>query len=476
VQDQWTRNRVTVTGGLRFDAMSASLGAVENQANALFPAYSSPAINGVPSWRDLNPRAGVSWDVFGDGTTAVKGGVNRYVAAATTGVAAQFGPTANFSTNRNWTDSNNNFLPDCDLKNPAAQDLRAKGGDVCGAFTNPSVATFSPNTTVADPDFTHGWFKRGYNWRFSAGIERQLLNRMAVSGTYTRTVYGNFTVTDNLNLAPTDFDPYCITVPTDARLPRSGDTLCGLYDQRINVATSNLVTFADNYVGKYAVAGASQSKQVEHFNGFDLVFNSRLPRGGALGGGWSVGNAVQSVAVASANGGALFSTTSNCFVVDSPQQLTNEVTPCRVDSPYQHRFRFNGSYELPWGGVQVAGVYQDLPGPQYVANRTYTSAEVQQSLGRPLRTGTVTVDLLEPVSAFGDRLRQLDLRGSKVFRLPNSVRLQANVDVYNVTNAGTATAFRSAYTAPGAITLTPWLQPTQILDGRFAKFSVQFDF
>ena len=475
IQDQWVLNRVTLTGGLRVDSMSASLGAVENQANALFPAYSSPAVNSVPSWRDINPRVGAAWDVFGDGTTAVKGGINRYVAAATTSVAAQFGPTANSSTNRTWTDANSNFLPDCDLKNPAAQDLRASGGDVCGPYTNPSVATFAANTTVADPDFTNGWFKRGYNWRFAAGIERQLSNRMAVSGTYTRTIYGNFTVTDNLNLTPADFDPFCVTVPVDSRLPRSGQALCGLYDQRVNVATSNQVTFADNYVDKYTIAGHEQAHQTEHFNGFDLLFNSRLARGGTFGGGWSVGNSVQSVAVASANGGALFSGTSNCFVVDNPQQLTNEATPCQVDSPYQHRFRFNGSYELPWGGVQVAGVYQDLPGPQYVANRTYTSAEVQGSLGRPLRTGTVTVDLLEPVSAFGDRIRQFDLRASKLFRMKN-VRFQANVDVYNLTNASTATSFRGAYTAPGATTQTPWLQPTQILDGRFAKFSVQLDF
>ena len=476
VQDQWTLNRLTLSGGLRMDAMSSSLGAVENQANALFPAYSSPAVNGVPAWRDLNTRVGAAWDVFGNGTTAIKGGVNRYVAAATTSVAAQFGPTANFSTNRTWTDANGNYLADCDLKNAAAQDQRPLGGDVCGPFLNPSVGSFSGNTTVPDPDFTSGWFKRGYNWRFSTGIERQLFNRMAVSGTFTRTIYGNFTVTDNVSLSPADFDPYCITVPVDSRIPRSGQTLCGLYDQRINVPVSNTVTFADNYIDKYPVAGLEQGPQTEHFNGFDLGFNSRLPRGGTVAGGWSVGNSVQSVAVASANGGALFSSTSNCFVVDSPQQLTNEVQPCKVDSPYQHRFRFNGSYELPWAGVQLAGVYQDLPGPQYVANRTYTSAEVQASLGRPLRTGQVTLDLLEPVSAFGDRLRQLDLRATKLFRLANSMRLQANVDIYNVTNANTTTAFRSAYTAPGANTLTPWLQPTQILDGRFVKFSVQFDF
>ncbi len=169
-------------------------------------------------------------------------------------------PTANFSTTRNWTDANGNFYPDCDLRNPALQDLRGSGGDLCGPYNNPSVATFTDNTTVADPDFTSGWFKRGYNWRATVSIEQQIMNRFAVSATYARTIYGNFTVTDNLNLTPGDYDPYCITLPVDSRLPRSGQQLCGLYDQRTNVATSNLVTFADNYVDRYSLAGLEQSR------------------------------------------------------------------------------------------------------------------------------------------------------------------------------------------------------------------------
>jgi hypothetical protein len=62
-----------------------------------------------------------------------------------------------------------------------------------------------------------------------------------------------------------------------------------------------------------------------------------------------------------------------------------------------------------------------------------------------------------------------------IFRL-NRQRLRANVDVYNLANASTATFIRNAYTAPDAVTSTPWLQPTQVMDGRFVKFSAQFDF
>jgi hypothetical protein len=478
VQDQWTLRRLTLTMGLRFDWMSQSLGAVNNPANALFPAYSSPAREGVPTWMDLSPRIGAAYDVFGDGRTAIKGGLNRYVAGGSTGVATQFGPTANFSTTRNWTDANANFYPDCDLQNPAQQDLRARGGDLCGPYNNPSVATFTDNTTVADADFTDGWFKRGYNWRATAGIEQQLMNRLAVSATYARTIYGNFTVTDNLNLTQADFDPYCIPMPVDPRLPRSGQQLCGLWDQRTNVPNSNLVTFSDDYVGRYPFGNLEQTPQTEHFNGFDLAFAARLPRAGTLNAGWSVGNTIQNTAI-SANGGLVNNASSNCFIVDNPEQLTSEVTPCDVSTPYQHRFRMNGSFELPWQGVIVAGVYQDLPGPLVVANRVYTSAEINSQpsggLGRPLRTATRTIDILEPFSMFGDRLRQLDLRASKLFRV-GETRFQFNADLYNVLNGSTATFIRNTYTPPGAVTATPWLQPTQVQDGRFWKFSVQYDF
>ena len=129
-----------------------------------------------------------------------------------------------------------------------------------------------------------------------------MTNSLAVSATYARTIYGNFSVTDNLNLTPADYDPYCITLPADPRLPRSGQQLCGLWDQRTNVATSNLVAFADNYVDKYPVGGLEQSRQTEHFNGFDLPLAARLPRAGTLNGGWSVGNTIQNTAI-SANGG-----------------------------------------------------------------------------------------------------------------------------------------------------------------------------
>ena len=39
-------------------------------------------IKNVPNWKDVDPRVGVSYDLFGNGKTALKASVGRYVVGA----------------------------------------------------------------------------------------------------------------------------------------------------------------------------------------------------------------------------------------------------------------------------------------------------------------------------------------------------------------------------------------------------------
>jgi len=121
--------------------------------------------------------------------------------------------------------------------------------------------------------------------------------------------------------------------------------------------------------------------------------------------------------------------------------------------------------------VQLAATFQSLPGPQILASRSYTNAEIAPSLGRNLATGVngvASVQLIEPGTMYDERLYQLDLRASKLFRFGRS-RLQANVDLYNAANAGAILSINTTYGAN-------WMRPTNVLQGRLLRLGGQLDF
>ena len=378
-----------------------------------------------------------------------------------TGFATSYQPSAAAvnSTTRAWTDTNGNFYPDCDLRNPAAN-LE------CGPMANTAFGGVQIRTTP-DPDWIKGWGKRPYNWQVSTSVDQELFPGVAVNVGFFRTWFGNFTVSDNLAVTPANYDPYCITAPTDSRLPNSGQQLCGFYD--IQPAffgqVNNLVTLASKY-GTYT----------EYYQGVDVNINARLPHGARLGGGWNIGNSV------SLPPGMTFisSQVDRCFVVDSPQDVNyplsiSSIAPgfangCKTANSYLSRFKLNGSVPLPFG-LQAAAVYQLLPGAYYSAFYTATTAQIQPTLGRPLAGGTktITVDLVPLYNHFLDqKINQLDVRLSKNVNI-GKTRIQGNLDVFNIINSSTVLSMNQTY-GPS------WLQPTQIMPGRMLKVGFQVDF
>ena len=462
VQDSWKLKRMTLTGGLRYEYINAYAPAIERRATTLADAASFPEVDCLPCWHDIHPRAGVVYDLFGDGTTALKASVGRYASAMMTGLADTFRPitAAVNSTTRAWTDANANFFPDCDLRNPALN------GE-CAAMANQSFGQLQVRTRP-DPNWITGWNKRGYNWQATVSVDHQLRPGVAVGAGVYRTWFGNFVVTDNQLVTPADYDPYCVTAPVDSRLPSniSGQQLCGFYDIKSTKfgQVDNLVTLASNY-----------GKATEVYHGADLTMNIRLPHGAQVSGGWNIGNSIS----LPAGTGFGSSKSNNCFVVDSPQELYHPVDPslttalangCETGNPYLQRFKINGSYPLPWG-LQAAAVYQSLPGTPYNALLTVTTAQILPSLGRNLSGGvrTITAELLPLYSTYFDqRVNQLDVRLSKIVHV-GKARIQGNLDLFNVLNGSTVLQLQQQYGST-------WQQPTQILDARLLKLGFQVDF
>ena len=106
------------------------------------------------------------------------------------------------------------------------------------------------------------------------------------------------------------------------------------------------------------------------------------------------------------------------------------------------------------------------------ANYAVPAATVAQSLGRaPSGNVTnVTVDLLVPGEARGERVNQLDWRIGKVLRFGRQ-RATISADLFNALNSDAILAYNQAFIPGGN-----WLVPTTVLTARSTKITVQWDF
>ena len=89
-QDSWTKKRLTVNYGVRWEHVNAQNDAYAVPAGRFTPERSIPAVKNVPNWSDWAPRFNMVYDLFGTSKTALKYSLNRYNFAAGTALANSF--------------------------------------------------------------------------------------------------------------------------------------------------------------------------------------------------------------------------------------------------------------------------------------------------------------------------------------------------------------------------------------------------
>jgi hypothetical protein len=458
-QERWTHKRLTLDVGLRYSYFENYSPDQYIGSTLLLPSrsFTLPAATFF-SMKDLTPRFGAAYDLFGNGKTAVKGAANKYLVAPPP-LAGNPSTTLISSAGRAWNDRTfgagdprtGNFVPDCDLTNVAAN---GECGPLPKGFGQAvSAATFDPSTY-------QGWGVRQYNWEFSGSVQHELVSRVSVDAGYFRRIYGNMQVQYNRALPASAYDSFSVTAPTDPRLgSSSGQVVAPLYDLKPEVVAGGIPT--DNYVTMADKLGTMYT----HWNGVDVSVKARLTRL-AISGGLSTGKTsldncdiVQKVISVQA---ASVTTTSAGLVPFATSPLY-----CHQETNFLTQVKGYAAYTMPWD-VQLAATFQSIPGQVLAANVTYTSAQVAQSLGRPLSTATtVTVNVIPPGTMYGDRLNQLDLRLGKTFRV-NRTRLNASVDFYNLLNSDAVLNENSSYSA--------WRTPQSLVKPFFVKFGAQLNF
>jgi hypothetical protein len=279
---------------------------------------------------------------------------------------------------------------------------------------------------------------------------------MSLDVQYARRWYGNIRVMDDLAAKQSDYTPITVTAPADSRLPNGGNYPLTVMNLSPTVGPQNyFVTLSNNY-----------GKQTEHFDGVNITVNARLQNGLLLQGGTGTGRQV----------------TNDCDVVDKLPEMLHTFfgDPTRffffAARPKEFCEQNNGfvtsvqglaAYTLPKVDVQISGSFQNLPGGVVQANANYGVIPGVAGFN-PNFIPFKAVQIVAPGEQYIERLNQLDLRLSKIFRLHNT-RTNLNFDFYNVMNSNSVTGENFAYG-------TAWRTPTTILLPRLFKISAQFDF
>jgi hypothetical protein len=424
-QDKWTLRRLTLTYGGRFDYFNASAPAQSSVGGRFMSLEAQAArakidpVSCTPCWKDWAIRLGASYDLFGTGKTALKTSIGKFVAQEALGLAASVNPNGGQSDTRSWRDVDGN-------------------GTIFDANGNVQFNELGPTSnsrfglprggTQIDPNLP-----RGTNWEESVSVQHELVSNVSVTVGYYRRHFQSLYYTKNTLVNPdADYAPFNITVPQNPHLPGGGGQVITMYNLNPGKrgSVNNIRTWSN--------------RNSRVYNGFEVSFNARLPRGGFLFGGITTERTA----------------TDEC--ADLANSDANNRRFCKQVPPFRALYKASAAYTLPHD-VQISGTFQARPGIPIGSYYGINSAIA----GIPLTNPSMTVTVVDPTTQFYDYVTTNDVRIARTFRF-EEMRVQPFVEIFNVMDLSTILT-RNENIGPN------YFNPTAIVQGRRFQIGVQVD-
>jgi hypothetical protein len=413
LQDRWLLGRATINAGLRMDGVSGYLPAQSSPAGTYVGERSFSKTDVFSYNFNIMPRLGVSYDLFGNGQTALKAYYGRFY--------NQFGSELLETSNRNalatqnvtWNDANGN--------------LRLDAGEL-GA-----IPSFAAGLFPAVDDNS----SRPYNDEFNVGVEHQIVQNLAVGVSYHRRHHRDgLGIVDRARPASA-YTPETRTY-TDVDGSQQSITIYKLQPQ-FGALRDRVITNVDVLESTY--------------NGVQFDIQKRMSNR------WQMLAGLSFQTHKGWDHSGTFSNPGTATDFNNPNYAINrDDGSVFIELPWA--LNLAGSYILPWWDITTSMKYTARDGDPL--NRTQVFSFTNPTTTQPSETIRLVqrgVDRTETVSQF------VDLRFAKRFRMSGASSLEATFDLFNMLNANHVLLQNENLG-------TAWGRPTRILTPRIIRFGV----
>src|SRR4029453_9749114 len=255
-QDSWRLNRFTINYGVRFDHVKHHVMGEPAQTGGFASALPYDDIF-LPVWNSWSPRASVVYDLFANGKTALRFGLNRYMTAATTGFAQIYNPTALTTQTLAWTDLNGDDV---------AQGERGCAYRTAGCEID--FSTLPSNLGVRALSVFDPGLKRPSQLAYNLGVSHEVARGVAVTAEWFHSDFKDLIARNNMSRTASDYTPVTVFSPID------GSPITAY---NVSQAKASAVTNVDS----------TDPNLKRSYNGVEINVNARLPQGARLFGGTS---------------------------------------------------------------------------------------------------------------------------------------------------------------------------------------------
>ncbi|MBW8868230.1 MAG: hypothetical protein JF610_13035, partial [Acidobacteria bacterium] len=450
--DAVSLDRLTLTGGVRFDRQTSSLGLAVVPAvpgfETVLPAMASTAIDNVFTWTNVTPRLSAALAVDGSRKTVVRGSYAMFASQLPGELAAFVSPIQYSYAYYNAVDRNGDG---------AAQQSEVLVNQGLQGFSGFDPANPSRQTSINQ---VGAGVKAPITNEFTAGVDRELAAAIGVSATFTYRRIEDLLWTPLIGVTQANYVRTGTLTGTAAEVGSYSVPVYALQTAAVPPGGGMVMTNRPGYHQK--------------FMGFEIAATKRLSKR------W--------------NGRVAVSTNDWREYFDDPQAAILDPTPSPAPStsrPFAGPQVNGGTVVRQAAGSGRTAVYMAAPSYQVAANAAYVarwgidiaaSVIARQGYAEPFfQSEVATGDPLGRKSVMiapaADNFRlpavtTIDLRLGKTFKF-GFAKVAADFDVFNLLNSGTVLARQYDVRLTG---LTGFGQTLEIMNPRIARIGARFTF